>query len=151
MATGSCEQSNLLTVFADNTTQNISPADMRLLVNCIYGAFLEISEVIDNLDTYDPLKALSAKAGAELADKVESNELRITNLENTKIDADDVYNKSESDNRYYTQTQIDSGFYTKQETYTRQEMDNALFILQQGIQDLSARIDNIVSKNNLQE
>jgi len=151
MATGACELNNLLTTFADNTTQNISPADMRLLINCIYGNFLEISEVVDNLDTYDPLKGLSANSGAVLNDKVENNEARITSNEINKADANDVYTKGESDTRYYTQTQIDSGFYTKTEVYTKQEVDNALFAIQQNLQALSERIDNIVTKNNLIE
>ena len=151
MATGGCELSNLLAVFADNTTQNISPADMRLFVNCVYGAFLEIAEVVDNTDTYDPTKALSANQGALLADKVDINSSDINDLENEKIDTNLVYTKAESDTRYYTQDQIDFSFYNKNEVYTKQESDNALFALQQSIEALSLRIDNIVQKNNLEE
>jgi len=149
--TGACEKNNLLTVFADNTTQNITPADMRLLVTCVYDNFVKVEEIVDNLDTYDPIKGLSANMGAELEDKLDDHESRITDIENEKADKNYVYTKSESDNRYYTQTQIDSGFYLKNEVYTKQEVDNAIFALQQSIQALSNRIDEIVSKNNLIE
>jgi len=151
MGYGACTQSNLLTVFSDNTTQNISPADMRLLVNCLYGGFLEISELIDNLDTYDATKGLTANQGALIGDKIDIMYSDISDLQNNKADANLVYTKGESDTRYYTQDQINSGFYLKNELYTRQEIDNAIFAIQQDLIALSARIDNIVSKNNLEE
>ena len=58
MATGSCKKGNLLTIFSDNTTQNITAADMRILINCIYDNFLDIVNVVDNLDTYIPYQIL---------------------------------------------------------------------------------------------
>jgi len=151
MAIGACAKDNLLTVFADNTTQNISPADMRLLITCIYDNFLEVLNVIDDLDTYETQKALSANAGALLNDKLENNTNDITDLQNNKADVNLVYTKAESDTRYFTQDQINSGFYNKTEVYNKQEIDNMIFSLQQSIIDLNDRIDNIVAKNNLQE
>jgi hypothetical protein len=149
MATPGCELNDLLAIFADNTTQNISPADMRQFVTCVYSYFLEISEVIDNLETYDAYKALSANQGALLSDKVEIQAQDIVDLKADKANADEVYTKGESDQRYYTQDQIDASIYTKNEVYTKQEVDNAMFAIQQEIQNINARLDCIVSHLNI--
>jgi hypothetical protein len=151
MAIGACNQQALLAVFADNSAQNITAADMRLLINCVYDNFLDVVNIIDNVDTYIVDKALSANQGAILNDKIETNSQNIQDLETEKADAIDVYTKIESDTNYYNRTYTDANFYKKPELYTRQEIDNALFTIQQSLESLSARIDNIVSKNNLIE
>jgi hypothetical protein len=146
MATPPCDKNGLLTVFADNTTQNITPADLRLFVTCIYDNFLDISNIIDNNDTYAPDMALSANMGAQLEDKVNDNNDNISTLERDKADANIVYTKAESDSRYYTQTQIDSNVALKSEIYTKQEIDNAMAAIEQSILVLSARIDCLANE-----
>ena len=151
MANPGCDKATLLTVFADNTTQNISPADMRQLINCVYDNFLDIANIIDNTDTYVADQALSANQGALLSDKLEDNEIRISDLEANKADLTSVYTKIQTNDLFYQKSFIDANFYTKNETYDITEIDNRLSALYQMIQDLDARIDNIVSKNNLIE
>jgi len=151
MATGACEKQNLLAVFADNDVQSITAADMRLLVNCVYDNFLEIIDVIDNLETYEPKLSLSANQGAILNDKIENNTLFIYNLENDKANKVDVYTKVEADNLFYTQTYIDNNYYNAQELYNKTEINDKLNSIQNSINDLNDRIDNIVTKNNLIE
>lgn len=151
MATGSCTLENLLGVFADNNAQQISAADMRLLINCIYGNFLDLMYVIDNLETYQSKQALSARAGAELNDKVEQNTQMIVELETSKVDESEVYTKAESDTKYYSQNYIDAEIYTKNETYNKSEIDNLIISIQTNFDQINARIDNIVYKNNLIE
>jgi len=149
MATGACEKQNLLAVFADNDVQAITAADLRLLVNCIYDNFLDISFIIDNLETYEPKLALSANQGAILNDLIETNLQSINDLQSTKVDETNVYTKVESDSRYYTQTYIDSYIYTKQDVYNKQEISDKLNTLQDSINALNSRIDCIVQQNNL--
>jgi hypothetical protein len=151
MATGACERQQLLAIFADNNAQMISAADLRIFVNCVYDNFLEVTKVIDNVETYNPTDALSANQGALLNDKIEIHAQEIIELNSNKADKSEVYSKVESDNRYYTQDQIDFAFYKKNETYNQQEIDNLIYTLQQSIQALNDRIDNIVQKNNLVE
>jgi len=151
MATGACTKQNILATFADNNAQMITAADMRLLVNCVYDNFLDISNIIDNLDTYIVDKSLSANQGAILNDKIENNQQYIQDLNANKANLSEVYSRVDSDSRYYTRGYIDSGIYLKTETYNRQEIDNALFTIQQSFESLVDRIDNIVSKNNLIE
>ena len=151
MATGACTLQNLLGVFADNNAQQISAADMRLLINCIYGNFLDIMYIIDDLETYQSKQALSARAGAELNDKVEQNTQMILDLETSKVDESEVYTKAESDTRFYTQQYIDAEIYTKSETYNKTEIDNLILSIQTGFDQINARIDNIVQKNGLIE
>jgi hypothetical protein len=149
MATYGCDRQTLLQIFADNNTNNISAADMRTFVNCVYDNFLELTKVIDNLDTYSSNSALSANQGAILNDKIEQNQQDIVNLDSNKIDKTEVYDKSESDSRYYTQNYIDSNFYDTSNTYSKAEIDQVLQNIQQAIIDLSNRVDCIVTKNNL--
>jgi hypothetical protein len=151
MATGACDKQQLLAIFADNNAQMITAADMRILVNCVYDNFLDVVEIIDNTDTYDSNKGLSANQGALLEDRIETQEQQIQDLDADKANKSETFTKTESDNRYYTQTQIDASVYKKTETYNRQEIDNSLHTLAQSIQALSDRIDNLVQKNNLIE
>ena len=151
MASGSCTKQNMLAVFADNSAQLISAADMRLLVNCVYDNFLDLAFVIDNLETYEPKQALSANQGAILNDSIEQGSILIQNLEADKADKNDVYLKSESDARYYSRDYIDSTFYDKTQVYTRDDVNDMVSQLQQNILALNDRIDNIVQKNNLIE
>lgn len=140
MATGGCEKDYLLTLFADNTTQNISPADMRQLIECIYMNFLDIVDIMDNLETYDPQKALSANMGAVLGDKIDTNYNQIQILDSTKADQSSVYTKNEIDTNFYNKTYIDANYYTKNQTYTQTEIDDALAQIQYSLQDLDARV-----------
>jgi len=149
MATYGCDRQYLLSIFADNNTNNISAADMRIYVNCVYDNFLEIVNIIDNLDTYEGKKALSANQGAILNDKIENNTQNILDLNSNKIDKTDVYDKSESDSRYYTQSYINSNYYTISDTYNKAELDQALLNIQQAIVDLSNKLDCIIQRNNL--
>ncbi len=151
MATGGCEKQNVLSLFPDNQAQEITPADLRQLVNCLYDNFLDIMYIIDNPDTYESKLALSANQGAILNDKIETNTQSILTLDSTKVDENMVYTKNESDSKYYNRTQIDNNIYTKNETYDRNYIDNQLYILQQSITTINQRIDDIVRLNNLIE
>jgi hypothetical protein len=151
MATGACEKSNLLNVFRDNNTQAITAASMRLMVDCVYENFIEVNKIIDNLQTYDSTLVLSANQGAILNDLIEVNEQLIQDLDANKVNTGDVYTKAESDNLYYNKSEIDANVYTKAEVYNKIEIDQMLDAIQNSINDLNARIDNIVIKNNLVE
>lgn len=58
------------------------------------------SDIVDNVTTNDSTKVLSAKQGKFLYDTIEVNK-------------NDVYTKTESDNKYYTKTDSDNRYYTK--------------------------------------
>jgi len=149
MATGGCEKQNVLSLFPDNNAQEITPADMRQLVECVYDNFLDLIYVIDNPDTYEPKMSLSANQGAILNDKIETNSQSIIDLDTTKVDENVVYTKSESDSRYYSQQQIQDNIYTKSETYDRNYIDNQIYMLQQSIISLNDRIDCISNNLNI--
>jgi len=149
MPIGSCSKSNLLTVFADNVTNDISAADMRLLINCVYDNFLDVQNVIDDLDTYNRKQALSANSGAVLNDKIENNIIEIVNIQANKANKSETYSRSDSDSRYYTQSFIDSNYYKTNESYNKTQIDQALQSVQLSLDAISARIDGIVQANNL--
>jgi len=151
MAIGACSKASLLNEFRDNNTQAITAASMRLMVNCVYDNFLDKENIIDDLNSYFSDKVLSAKQGAILNDKIEQMSLEIANLDSEKVDINNVYTKAVSDTRYYTQSYIDTEIYTKQDVYDKTQIDNAIFTIQQQIEQLNNRIDNIVQKNNLIE
>jgi len=149
--TPGCDRSALLEEFKDNNTQEITAASMRLFVNCVYDNFIDLSKVIDNVITYDPKMTLSANQGAILNDKIEGLTVAVQDLDTNKAEKNDVYTKVESDDLFYTKTVIDSNYYLKTETYSALEVDQMFQSLQQSINALNDRIDNIVQKNNLIE
>jgi hypothetical protein len=151
MPTAGCSKANLLNEFRDNNVQAITAESMRLFVNCVYDNFTPIESIVDNLSSYVSNQPLSANQGARLNDRVGVTENDINDLQSDKANKTDVYNKIESDNRYYTQTYVDDNLYTVNELYTRAEIDNAISTIQQAIMQLNDRIDNIVNLNDLIE
>jgi hypothetical protein len=124
---------------------------MRIMVDCVYDNFVDIVNIVDNLNSYYPNKVLSAKQGAILNDRISIIEDGIVELDNKKANSTDVYTKVESDTRYYTQDYINMNYYTNQEMYNKAEVDDLIATLQNLFIQLDERIDNIVAKNNLEE
>ena len=151
MPSAGCSRDYLLNIFRDNATQAITAESMRIYVNCVYDNFVLIEKIVDDLNIYDPLSPLSANQGALLNDRVEVLEDTVIDLNDDKADVTSVYTKTESDSRYYERTIIDNNFYNKTESYSKDEIDAALISIQNLIQQLDDRIDNIVYKNNLVE
>jgi hypothetical protein len=149
--TPGCDKNTLLYEFRDNNTQAITAASMRLLVNCLYDNFLTLDTIVDNLVTQDPYKSLSANQGVVLNEKFEYNSAKIQDLDVNKANITDVYDKNYIDRNYYNTQQIDANFYTKNEVYTKQEVDDILLSFEQRLIALDDRITNIVQKNNLVE
>jgi hypothetical protein len=149
--TPGCDRDTLLYEFRDNNTQAINASSMRLFVNCVYDNFLDLTKIVDNSTTYDPLSALSANQGAILSDKLNSLENSIINLQNLKADKSDVYSKIETDSFFYSKTECDENFYYKNEVYNKQDIDSILSSIEQRLIALDNRITNIVNKNNLEE
>ena len=140
MAIGACEKNNILALFPDNTTQEIQPADLRQLVNCVYDNFLDLSDIVDNVQTSTINQALSANMGVYLSNKIDQNSQSIYDLDQNKVEKGDVYTKQESDNLYYQQSYIDVNYYDKGEVYNKLEIDQALQSIQQALLDLDARV-----------
>jgi hypothetical protein len=151
MATGACSKQNLMNIFRDNNTQAITAASMRIMVDCVYDNFLDIQNIIDNLNSYYADKALSAQKGAILNDKIEFVKIDIADIQDTKAEKEFVYTKAESDSLYYNRDYIDTNIYTIQEVYTKTDVDNLIYTLQSILEQIDERIDNIVAKNNLIE
>ena len=151
MPVAGCSKEYILNLFRDNDVQAITAESMRVYVNCVYDNFIAIDSIVDDLNIYDRQSPLSANQGALLNDRVQTLESNVQDLESNKADATSVYTKTESDTRYYEKTIIDSNFYDKTETYSKNEIDAALISIQNLIQQLDDRIDNIVYKNNLVE
>jgi hypothetical protein len=149
--TPGCDRISLLEEFKDQNTQQITAASMRLFVNCVYDNFVDLSKVIDNCITYDPYLALSANQGAVLNDKLNTLSTRVQDNTDLKADKNDVYNKLEIDDLFYTKGVIDYNYYKKTEVYNKQEIDDLINTLQDSINQLNSRIDNIVQKNDLVE
>jgi len=150
MTTG-CTREYLLKEFADNDTQNITAASMRLFVNCVYDNVIDRSLIVDNLVTSNPYVPLSANMGVVLDKKIESNSSQIQDLDSKKIDETDVYNKTYIELNFYDKSYIDYNFYKKSDQYSKQEIDALFNYINQELKSIQNRIDNIVIKNNLEE
>lgn len=76
----------LLQQFADNQVQGITAADMRSFVNAVYNELFNKLDVRDDLGTEDPDKALSARQGVILLQKIEDLQNEIEHL-NRRVQA----------------------------------------------------------------
>ena len=150
MTTG-CQRELLLAEFADNDSQAITAASMRMFVNCIYDNAIDRSLIQDNLVTADPYVPLSANQGVVIRNNLIQIQNTLDDLNTLKADKDTVYTKEEINNGFYNKNEIQDNYYSKVEVYTKQEIDSLLSHLEQMIIDVNKRIDNIVDKNDLVE
>jgi hypothetical protein len=150
MTTG-CQRELLLAEFADNDSQAITAASMRMFVNCIYDNAIDRSLIQDNLVTADPYVPLSANQGVVIRNNLIQIQNTLNDLDLQKADRDTVYTKEEINNGFFNKNEIQDNYYSKVEVYSKQEIDSLLNHLEQMIIDVNKRIDNIVDKNDLVE
>lgn len=72
----------ILSLFPDNSNNEISAADMRIFVNSIFDEEIDIVDIIDNLSSTDQQKPLSANQGRILDDKITTVSSSILTKEN---------------------------------------------------------------------
>ena len=79
----------ILDLFPDNAAQEITAGDIRQFIQAIYQEKISIYDIIDDLQTADGTKPLSANMGLELADRITPLEFQ-SSIDRTKIDTNEV-------------------------------------------------------------
>ena len=141
----------LLDKFRENQSKSIDASDLRIFVEAIYDEFLLMSDVIDRDDVIGDKQVSSISQVTGIRDDLSTLEQNVTDMAVTFPAKADVYSKTEADVEFVSAQEITgpSGCYTKQETYSKQEiasnyvLNNDLLAI---IQDLERRIIDLENK-----